>query len=86
MADNVALEKFQWSFTIKDYKDFEGAEIAVYSNSYKGALAKIKKLKLPTLNTYEDIQEGLKFVGVYEINPFDDEDNVEFVVDSEDNE
>ena len=59
---------FQWTFQVLDYKNFEGTSIVVSAPTYKDALRKIRNLKLPHLSTFEDVEDGVKLLQVYELD------------------
>lgn len=61
------VERYRWSFTIKDVVNFEGTQIIVYTNTYEEAIKKIRTLKLPQLKSYGNVEEALKLVEVYEV-------------------
>jgi hypothetical protein len=74
---------FQWTFEIIDWKNFEGTSIAVYAPTYKDALRKVKDLKLPQLLTFEAIEDGVKFIQVYEVDYSVDDIDKEEVTEPE---
>lgn len=76
-------EEFQWTFSINDVVKFEETAITVYAETYEQAVRKVKKLKLPSLRTFDDIEENLKLTNVYEVNPFYD-GNMDAFVESGD--
>lgn len=84
MSDNEQFEEFQWTFSINDVVKFEETTITVYAETYEQALRKVKKLKLPSLRTFDDVEENLKLTNVYEINPYYDSNN-EFIPSEDDN-
>jgi hypothetical protein len=59
---------YQWTFQVLDYKNFEGTSIVVYAPTYKDALRKIRDLKLPQLLTFDEIEDGVKLIQVYEMD------------------
>jgi hypothetical protein len=59
---------YQWTFQVLDYKNFEGTNIVVYAPTYKDALRKIRDLKLPQLLTFDEIEDGVKLIQVYEMD------------------
>ena len=61
------IEEFLWTFEVKDLVNFEGTSISVYSQTYEQAIRKVKKLKLPSLRSFDDIEENLKLKEVYEM-------------------
>lgn len=65
-------EEFQWTFSINDVVKFEETAITVYAKTYEQAIRKVKKLRLPSLKTFEDIEENIKLTNVYEVDPFYD--------------
>jgi hypothetical protein len=72
MSDTEEHEEFQWTFSINDVVKFEETTITVYAETYERAIRKVKKLKLPSLRTFDDVEENLKLTNVYEINPYYD--------------
>jgi hypothetical protein len=75
-------EEYQWTFQVKDVVNFEGTEISVYSNTHKGALRKIKNMRLPQLEKMEDMEDSLRLTFVVEIREdINIEDNAEPVKD-----
>ena len=50
------------------YNNFEGTNIVVYAPTYKDALRKIRDLKLPQLLTFDEIEDGVKLIQVYEMD------------------
>lgn len=84
MAENDEIqEEFQWTFTVNEVVKFEETSITVYSKTYEQAIRKIKKLKLPSLKSLDDIEENLKLASVYEVDPLYD-GNIDNTVVSED--
>ena len=84
MAENDEIqEEFQWTFTVNEVVKFEETSITVYSKTYEQAIRKIKKLKLPSLKSLDDIEENLKLASVYEVDPLYD-GNINNTVVSED--
>lgn len=59
---------YQWTFEIKDVVKFEETTITVSAKTYKEAVKKIKGLKIPQLDTYTDIEEGMRLQQVYEVD------------------
>ena len=59
---------YQWTFQVLDYKNFEGTSIVVYAPTYKDAIRKIRDLKLPQLLTFDEIEDGVKLIQVYEMD------------------
>ena len=59
---------YKWTFQVLDYKNFEGTNIVVYAPTYKDALRKIRDLKLPQLLTFDEIEDGVKLIQVYEMD------------------
>ncbi len=59
---------YQWTFQVLDYKNFEGTNIVVYAPTYKDALRKIRDLKLTQLLTFDEIEDGVKLIQVYEMD------------------
>jgi len=53
-------------FEVKDVIEFAETQINVYASTYREALQKIYKLKLPQLERYADIEEHLKLTSVEE--------------------
>ena len=68
---------YQWTFEIKDVVKFDETTVTVSAQTYKEAVKKIKGLKIPQLDTYTDIEEGMRLQQVYEvdenIDPFEEE-------------
>lgn len=78
MAENQEIiEEFQWTFSINDVVKFEETTITVYAETYEQAIRKVKKLKLPSLRTFEDVEENLKLTNVYEVDPLYDGSNLD---------
>ena len=65
---NKMEQLYQWTFQVLDYKNFEGTSIVVYAPTYKDALRKIRDLKLPQLLTFDEIEDGVKLIQVYEMD------------------
>ena len=69
---------YQWTFEIKDVVRFEETTVTVSAETYKEAVKKIKGLKIPQLDTYTDIEEGMRLQQVYEVDEnteqFDEEE------------
>jgi hypothetical protein len=64
----IQEQLYQWTFQVLDYKNFEGTNIVVYAPTYKDALRKIRDLKLPQLLTFDEIEDGVKLIQVYEMD------------------
>lgn len=79
------IEEFEWTFTIKDLVNFDGASITVYAPTYEQAIKKIRTLKLPDLRTYDNIADGLKLTQVIEFKDQLDDDAPLTVGEDEDN-
>ncbi len=72
MEEEKIVEEFQWTFTVKDVVQFEETSITIYAETYEKAIRKVRKLKLPSLRSFDDIEENIKLASVYEINPYYD--------------
>jgi|688.fasta_scaffold1830247_2 hypothetical protein len=72
MSDSEEYQEFQWTFSINDVVKFEETTITVYAETYEQAIRKVKKLKLPSLRTFDDVEENLKLTNVYEVHPYYD--------------
>lgn len=67
---------------IGDVIKFSETTISVYASTYKEAITKVHRLKLPELERYDDINEHLKLTAVEEVivgiePPLDDEEETE---------
>ncbi len=58
---------YSFFFEIKDVVEFSDTQLTVYALTYKEAIQKIYKLKLPQLERYSDIEEHLRLLSVEEI-------------------
>jgi len=58
------------NYSINDVVKFEETTITVYAETYEQAIRKVKKLKLPSLRTFDDVEENLKLTNVYEVHPY----------------
>ena len=59
---------YQWTFEIKDVVKFDETTVTVSAQTYKEAVKKIKRLKIPQPDTYTDIEEGMRLQQVYEVD------------------
>lgn len=83
MSDNEDFEEFQWTFSISEVVKFEETTITVYAQTYEQAIRKVKKLKLPSLRSFDDIEENLKLTNVYEVDPYYDSNDKNIVATDE---
>lgn len=60
-----------------DVIKFEETEITIFSDTYENAIKKVRGLRIPSLKTYENIEEHLKLAQVYEcgVSELDEEDD-----------
>lgn len=71
---------YQWTFEVKgDVIKFEETEITVFADTYENAIKKVRSLRIPSLKTYDNIEEHLKLshvieCGIEEINDSDFEE------------
>jgi hypothetical protein len=65
---------YWWTFEIKgDVINFTDTQIQVSATTYKAAIAKVKALKIPTLERNSDIEDNLKLTSVIEDSLVEDE-------------
>jgi hypothetical protein len=65
---------YWWTFEIKgDVINFTDTQIQVSATTYKAAIAKVKALRIPTLERNSDIEDNLKLTSVIEDSLVEDE-------------
>lgn len=71
---------YQWTFEVKgDVIKFEETEITVFADTYENAIKKVRSLRIPSLKTYDNIEEHLKLSHVIECESEEIDDDFEEV-------
>lgn len=60
---------YVWIFYVEDAGLREKIHITVMSDTYEGAVEKIKAMKIPYLKTWSNIKDALTLEEVYEVEP-----------------
>lgn len=62
---------FEWFFSVKgNLLGREDTEITVYSDTYRGAVRKIRNLQLPEVEKISDVEEFMVLIAVSEVDAF----------------